>query len=178
MIYLASVMQDGKLRKTPSGDVYDKATKQFLSTFIANINAWKLTVDTFLTGEADDPVGTMDKLKELVNEISANKNNIAAITSGKVDVDDIVNNLTDGGTDKVLSAEQGKTLKGLIDAIHVFANEAILDGISKNATTGNLVYNGVELGAYTGIAVGATAEAATNYNAKIQIILEDFNENA
>lgn len=29
---------------------------------------------------------------------------------------DIVNDLTTGGTNKVLSAEQGKTLKGLIDA--------------------------------------------------------------
>ena len=178
MIRLASVMQGGQLAKVPSGDVYDKATKQFLSTFIANYNTWKLTVDNFLTGQADDPVGTMDKLAELVAQIAANKDNITAITSGKVDVDDIVNNLTDGGTDKVLSAEQGKTLKGLIDAIHVFANEAVLDGISENATSGNLVYNGVELGDYTGIAVGDSAANATNYNAKIQIILEDFDETA
>lgn len=29
---------------------------------------------------------------------------------------DIVNDLTTGGTNKVLSAEQGKVLKGLVDA--------------------------------------------------------------
>lgn len=178
MIKLASLMQNGQLVKTPSGDVYDKATKQLLSTFIANYNTWKATVDTFLTGQADDPVGTMDKLAELVAQIQANATSIEAITSGKVAVSDIVNDLTTGGTDKVLSAEQGKTLKGLIDAIHVFANESVLDAISTNATSGNLVYNGVELGAFTGIAVGASAAAATDYSAKLQIIVEDFDESA
>ena len=178
MIYLASLMQNGQIRKTSSVDVYDKATKQFLSTFIANYNSWRLTVDTFLTGEADDPVGTMDKLTELVAQIAANKDNITAITSGKVNVSDIVNDLTTGGTDKVLSAEQGKVLKGLIDAIHVFTNQSILDAISTNASTGNLVFNGVELGAFTGIAVGTSAQNATDYTARLQLITEDFDENA
>ena len=178
MINLASYMVNGSIVKTSSGDVYDKSTKQFLSTFIANINTWKATVDTFLTGQADDPVGTMDKLSELVAQIAANKDSITSITSGKVNVTDIVNDLTTGGTTKVLSAEQGKTLKGLIDAIHVFTNQTVRDAISADATSGNLVFNGVELGKFTGIAVGASSAAATDYSSKVQVILEEFDETA
>lgn len=38
------------------------------------------------------------------------------VAANLVEDKDIVNDLTTGGTNKVLSAEQGKTLKGLIDA--------------------------------------------------------------
>ena len=38
------------------------------------------------------------------------------VAANLVEDKDIVNDITTGGTNKVLSAEQGKTLKGLIDA--------------------------------------------------------------
>lgn len=38
------------------------------------------------------------------------------VAANLVEDKDIVNDLTTGGTNKVLSAEQGKTLKGLIDS--------------------------------------------------------------
>lgn len=41
------------------------------------------------------------------------------VAANLVEDKDIVNDLTSGGTNKVLSAEQGKTLKGLIDDIDV-----------------------------------------------------------
>lgn len=43
-------------------------------------------------------------------------NKVNAITINKLNKTDIVDNLTDGGTDKVLSAEQGKVLKTLVDS--------------------------------------------------------------
>lgn len=38
------------------------------------------------------------------------------VAANLVEDKDIVNDLTTGGTNKVLSAEQGKTLKGLVDS--------------------------------------------------------------
>ena len=40
------------------------------------------------------------------------------VAANLVEDKDIVNDLTTGGTNKVLSAEQGKVLKGLVDASH------------------------------------------------------------
>lgn len=86
------------------------------------------TLNTFLTGEADG--GEVDRLKELVAEITANRDNIAAITAGKVNVTDIINTLTSTDTTKPLAAAQGKALKDLVDALtaraHEHANAATL----------------------------------------------------
>lgn len=177
MLKLGSLLANGSPVNLSSSEVYDKNTKQNLAEFLAAYGSWKATVDAFLTGEATDN-DVMDRLVELVAAIQANKTTIESLTSGKVSADDIVNDLTTGGTTKVLSAEQGKTLKGLIDAIHVFENQNTLDAISKNSETGNLVFNGKELNGETGIAVGASAAAATDYTAKLQIIVEEFDEAA
>ena len=94
---------------------------------------------------------------------------------------EIVNDLTTGGADKVLSAEQGKTLKTLIDALdaafdeanHSHANKDVLDAISK-AGSGNLVFNGKELTGETGIAFGDSIENATAYTGKLRVVVEDY----
>ncbi len=134
-------------------------------------------VDDFINGEATDD-GVMNRLVELVTQINANKDTIDTLLGDKIDVSAIVNDLTSGGTDKVLSAEQGKTLKALIDAIHVFENQETLDAISKNAATGNLVYNNKELTGETGIAYGTSMETAATYNGKLRIVVEDYVEPA
>ena len=85
--------------------------------------------------------------------------------------------LTTGGADKVLSAEQGKALKALIDALdaakHSHANKDVLDAISK-AGSGNLVFNGKELTGETGIAFGDSIENATAYTGKLRVVVEDY----
>ncbi|MFI3272914.1 MAG: hypothetical protein R3Y11_12590 [Pseudomonadota bacterium] len=92
----------------------DYNTLKKLSDLLVSYNT---TLNTFLSGEDNDNE-TMDRLSELVAAINANAGTIDALTSGKVATTDIVNDLTTGGTAKVLSAEQGKTLKGLIDTIN------------------------------------------------------------
>lgn len=72
-----------------------------------------------LNGIADSDDTTLDQLSEIVTYIKANKSLIDSITTGKVSVSDIVNNLTSTATNKPLSAAQGKALKALIDAIVV-----------------------------------------------------------
>lgn len=79
----------------------------------------------------------------------------------------VVNNLTDGGEDDALSAEQGKVLKGLIDdigtgSIAAFAQYAVFESVSALpatgvATTGYIVGNHIY--AYVGTG-GDTADGA------------------
>ena len=61
---------------------------------------------------------TLDELSELIAAIAENKSTIEQITSGKVNVSDIANNLTTNVSNKPLSAAQGVVLKGLIDTMN------------------------------------------------------------
>jgi hypothetical protein len=72
-----------------------------------------------LTAFFDSDDQTLDELSEIVAYITSNKSLIDAITTSKVSVADIVNNLTTNVTNKPLSAAQGVALKALIDAITI-----------------------------------------------------------
>ena len=70
-------------------------------------------VNNFL--DVDDT--TTDQLSELLTLISENADDIETITNGKVNVSDIIDNLTTNVSDKPLSAAQGVAIKALIDTI-------------------------------------------------------------
>lgn len=120
---------DGKLGKaslassavvfTDGKDAETKHTE--LSELVAQL---KTTLNTFLTGEADD--GAVDRLVELVNAIEANKGSVDALVRDKVAKADIINDLVTGGADKVLSAQQGVELKALIDSLSDTVNSTKL----------------------------------------------------
>lgn len=57
---------------------------------------------------------------------------LQAAIDAKVAKADIVDNLTDGGTDKVLSAEQGKALKALVDSK---TSVTVKDALDSDSTT-------------------------------------------
>ena len=65
--------------------------------------------------DSDDT--TLDQMSEVVAYIKSNKSLIDAITTSKVNVADIVNNLTTDISNKPLSAAQGVVIKTLIDAL-------------------------------------------------------------
>lgn len=69
-------------------------------------------------------------LKDVAKITSADYSGWQRVDVGGQTVVQIVNDLTTGGTDKALSAEQGKALKGLIDAIN-----GKLDGVDTNVGT-------------------------------------------
>ena len=77
------------------------------------ISALSTKVNNFL--DVDD--ATTDELSEILELINNNKGTLESLTSSKVNVSDIVNNLTTASTTKVLSANQGVVLKGLIDSL-------------------------------------------------------------
>ena len=66
---------------------------------------------------ADSDDETLDRMSEIVSYIKYNRSLINGIDTNKVDISDIINNLTSNNTNKPLSAKQGRVLKSLIDGI-------------------------------------------------------------
>ena len=79
--------------------------------------ALKGLIDALYTLLESDDV-SLDELQEIVAYIKTNRDLITAITTSKVNVSDIIDALNSAATNKPLSANQGKVLKGLIDTIH------------------------------------------------------------
>lgn len=94
-----------------------------------------------LNALADSDDTTLDQLSELVAYIKDNRELIEGITTDKVNVTDIINNLTTNATNKPLSAAQGVALKALIDAIKI---PTTLPNPQK------LIFNGGATGEYDG----------------------------
>ena len=78
------------------------------------INDLKVQLNNFL--DVDDT--TTDQLSEIITLINNNKGTLESLTTSKINVSDIVNNLTTNSTSKVLSAAQGVAIQTLIDAIY------------------------------------------------------------
>lgn len=74
---------------------------------------------TRLNALANSDDTTLDQMAEVVTYIKDNRELIEQITTGKVSVTDIIDNLTTNVSNKPLSAKQGVALKALIDAIIV-----------------------------------------------------------
>lgn len=72
-----------------------------------------------LNALADSDDTTLDQLSEVVAYIKSNRTLIEAITTSKVSVSDIIDNLVTNVANKPLSAAQGVALKALIDAISI-----------------------------------------------------------
>lgn len=62
----------------------------------------------------DDAIG---QLSEILTLIDSNKGTLESLTTSKVNISDIVDNLVTSSTSKVLSANQGVVLKRLIDTL-------------------------------------------------------------
>lgn len=65
--------------------------------------------------DVDD--ATSDQLSEVLTLIENNKGTLESLTTSKINVSDIIDNLTTASTSKVLSANQGVAIKALIDAL-------------------------------------------------------------
>lgn len=94
-------------------------TSNAVSVAVEAVRASLQQLTTRLNTLADSDDTTLDQLSEIVSYIKSNKSLIDQITTGKVSVSDIVNNLTSTATNKPLSANQGRALKALIDAITI-----------------------------------------------------------
>ncbi len=92
--------------------------------------------------DSDDE--TLNEMHEVVAYIKSNKSLIDAITTSKVSVKDIVNDLITNATDKPLSAAQGVVIKTLIDAmqakINLLSSEIVDLKASMKTETVNITY--------------------------------------
>lgn len=75
----------------------------------------EIAEDFYTFADCDDE--TLSQLQEVVNYIKNNASLIEGITTQKVNVSDIIDNLTTNVSDKPLSAAQGVVLKKLIDEL-------------------------------------------------------------
>lgn len=82
-----------------------------------------------LNALADSDDTTLDQLSEVVSYIKSNRELISSITTDKVSVTDIVNDLVTNVATKPLSAAQGVALKALIDSIHVPTEASIVSAV-------------------------------------------------
>ena len=162
--------------------VLDRASGKRLDVILTDtlalggeLEALKTSLETFLTGEADG--GAVDRLKELVAAIQANKDSIDALVADHLKKSDIINDLTSGGAEKVLSAEQGKALKALVDAVqakaHSHANADLLAGLS-TAENGNMIYNGKELDGSGIELVTGPEDPAPQTGLRLRIVVSDY----
>lgn len=129
---------------------------------------------TRLNALADSDDTTLDQLSEIVAYIKNNKTLIDGITTSKVNVADIINNLTTNVANKPLSAAQGVALKALIDAISlsklgVTATAAelnVLDGVTASTAELNLLDGATVSTAELNYIDGVTSNVQTQLNDK------------
>ena len=103
------------------------ATTAFTQTTVSNHNSSGSShsdirelisnLTTRLNGLADSDDATLDQLSEIVSYIKSNRTLIENVTTNKLNVADIINNLTSTATTKPLSAAQGKILNDLITSL-------------------------------------------------------------
>lgn len=97
---------------------------------------------------------TLDQMAEVVAYIKSNRTLIESVTTNKVNVSDIIDNLETNVADKPLSAAQGVALKTLIDAIEVPVQ-------SVNGKTGTVSLGASDVGAD---ASGTASSAVSTHN--------------
>lgn len=89
-----------------------------------------------LNALADSDDTTLDQMSEVVAYVKSNKSLIDAITTSKINVSDIIDNLATNVSNKPLSAAQGVKLKALIDAITAVELDESLSDNTKAAPAG------------------------------------------
>ena len=114
------------------GDRLSALSEEIVTTSESKVSAHNTGTDTHsdirvliqgltdrLNALADSDDTTLDQLSEVVSYIKSNRSLIEAITTSKVSVGDIVDNMTTNVANKPLSAAQGVALKAMIDKITI-----------------------------------------------------------
>lgn len=115
-----------------------------------------------LNALADSDDTTLDQLSEIVAYIKNNKSLIDGITTSKVNVSDIIDDLNSSATDKVLSSKQGMILKGLITDLTALVGNKVDKVSGKGLSTND--YTTSEKNKLNGIATGAEVNVQPDWN--------------
>lgn len=132
------------------------------STAHSDIRGLISELTTRLNALADSDDTTLDQLSEIVAYIKANRSLIDSITTSKINVADIIDNLTSTATNKPLSAKQGKVLNDLITALTSTVNDKVDKVTGKGLSTND--YTTADKNKLAGIANGAKANVQSDWN--------------
>lgn len=148
------------------------ATTAFTHTVVSNHNTSSsahsdirdliAALTSRLSALADSDDTTLDQLSEIVAYIKSNRSLIENVTTNKVNVTDIINNLTSTATNKPLSAKQGKVLKDLIDALTITVENKVDKISGKGLSTND--YTTAEKNKLSGIDTGAEVNVQSDWN--------------
>ena len=112
----ASGTADGKVSAhNTAGDAHNDI-RELISGLAQRLNA---------LADSDDT--TLDQMSEVVAYIKSNKSLIDAITTSKINVSDIIDNLTTNASNKPLSAAQGVVLKAMIEEMGSTTEGDVID---------------------------------------------------
>lgn len=182
----ANEYTDQKIAAIPTPDVSKQISEHNVSGESHNdmrLLIAGLTERLNVLANSDDT--TLDQMAEVVEYIKDNRELIEQITTGKVSVSDIVDNLTTNVTNKPLSAAQGVALKALVEAAAAAAaaaqstangkatmaevNAAISDAIKSIPipdVSGQISQHNTNTSAHTDIRQAASAAATAAANAQ------------
>lgn len=118
-LILAKSYTDSKVANLTSTTVVDNKISSHNTSTSAHNDIRELIFDltTKLNNFLDVDETTTDQLSEVLTLIENNKGTLESLTITKINVSDIINNLTTNSTSKVLSAAQGVAIKALIDVL-------------------------------------------------------------
>lgn len=117
---------------------------------------------TRLNALADSDDTTLDQLSEIVAYIKNNNSLIDGITTDKVNVSDIIDNLTSDFTDKPLSAKQGAILKELFTDLTAITGNKV-DKVSGMGLSEN-DFTTADKNKLSSIALGANVNVQPDWN--------------
>ena len=95
-----------------------------LASRMAQLDQLQLEIDAArrAVGEGEDPDTLAKRFASIDAQIQAIQNDVSALNGSKVNISDIINNLTSNNTNKPLSANMGKTLRDLIGGVYDATN--------------------------------------------------------
>lgn len=119
-------------------------------------------LSTRLNALADSDDTTLDQMSELVTYIKGNRSLIKSVTTDKVSITDIIDNLTTNISNQPLSAAQGVAIKGLIDRLNTE-----IDSVNTNTNTSLTELN---------LSINEVKQSATATNSKLDTTTTAVNE--
>ena len=139
------------------------ATKEALSAASARLDNLIAGLTTRLNTLADSDDTTQEQLSEIVAYIKINKSLIDGITTNKVNVSDIIDNLTTTSAGKPLSARQGNLLKSMLTDLTAIVGNKVDKIPGKGLSVND--YTDAEKNKLAGIAGGAEANVQADWSA-------------
>ena len=132
----AKAYADQQIAAIPTPDVSGQINTHNVATDAHNdIRLFIQDLTARVNALADSDDDTLDQMSEIVAYIKANRELVEQVTTAKVNVSDIIDNLSTNVSDRPLSAAQGVALKALIDAIKIPTNVSAFANDAGYATT-------------------------------------------